>query len=70
MVFGYKCEISKPAINYGFQQPIQFVENVETREGITSYYKGGLEPILITLFIRFRLNAPRRAVAIAVMAHR
>jgi hypothetical protein len=36
---GYEYEISKPPIKCRFQHPIQFVGNLETREGVTSCYK-------------------------------
>ena len=35
---GYQYEISKSAINYGFQHPIEFVENLEIRGGVIACY--------------------------------
>ena len=63
---GYNYEISNPPIKCRFQHPIQFVENLETRGGVTSCYKFAVDikiekRVLLFLFrtLFYFLGTPR-----------
>jgi len=55
---GYNYEISNPPIKCRFQHPIQFVENLETRGGVTSCYKFAVDIKIEKRVLLFLFRTP------------